>query len=208
MTKPLHRRPARAAALLCLLLSAGCAHRLAAAPATTRPATAPPPTASPATAPATAPATDPAGASPAVPPPAAQVAADFVTALNTYDARPGHDRGLHDANARTRPYVTDQVYALIADPQTRNSATLWQQLTTASAVTSVHVDKIAVPEGAPAPTAQRAEVRITYTVTTIGQAATGQVTSASALPSAQTLSQGMQVTATAAGWRIDQLLAF
>jgi len=55
-----------------------------------------------------------------------------------------------------------------------------------------------VPEGAPAPSGQQAEVRITYTVTTSGQN----------LQDTQTLSQGMQVSATPAGWRVDQLLAF
>jgi len=195
MAQMLHRRPAWAGGVLCLLLTAGCAHPLPAGAASARPSTAPP---SPTAAAATAPPEASPGALPAVPAPAAQVAAGFITALNSHDARPGHDHGLHDANARTRPYVTDRVYAQIVDPQTRTSAARWQQLRAAGAVTSVNVEKVAVPEGAPAPSGQQAEVRITYTVTTSGQD----------LHNTQTLSQGMQVSATPAGWRVDQLLAF
>ncbi len=195
MAQMLHRRPAWAGGVLCLLLTTGCAHPLTAGAASARPPAAPP---SPAAAAATAPPEASPGAPPAVPAPAAQVAAGFITALNSHDARPGHDHGLHDANARTRPYVTDRVYTQIVDPQTRTSAALWQQLTAAGAVTSVNVKKVAVPEGAPAPTAQQAEVRITYTVTTSGPN----------LHNTRPLSQGMQVSATPAGWRVDQLLAF
>jgi hypothetical protein len=162
MAQLLHHRPTWAGGVLCLLLTAGCAHPLTAGAASARPSTAPPsPTAAAAT-------------------------------------PPGHDHALHDANARTRPYVTDRVYAQIVDPQTRTSAARWQQLRAAGAVTSVNVEKVAVPEGAPAPSGQQAEVRITYTVTTTGQD----------LHNTQTLSQGMQVSATPAGWRVDQLLAF
>jgi hypothetical protein len=195
MAQLLHHRPTWAGGVLCLLLTTGCAHPLTAGATSARPPAAPP---SPTTAAAPAPPEASPGAPPAMPVPAAQVAADFITALNSHDARPGHDHGLHDANARTRPYVTDRVYTQIVDPQTRTSAARWQQLRAAGAVTSVNVKKVAVPEGAPAPTAQQAEVRITYTVTTSGQN----------LHNTQTRSQGMQVSATPAGWRIDQLLAF
>jgi hypothetical protein len=204
MNRP-HAGPAAAGltALLCAALSAGCGHsRLTAAPepATSPPAT-PPPTGSPGAGSNPASATPPAPAPPPVPPvPAgpARTAAGYVTALNTHDARPGHDQGLHDANTRTRRYVTDGVYAQIENPQTRTSPALWQQLVAGGAVTSVRVDKVAVPEGAPAPTTQHVEVRITYTVTTTG----------ARLHHAQTLAQAMQVSATPAGWRIDQLLPF
>ena len=195
MAQLLHPRPAWAGGVLCLLLTTGCGHPLTAGAASARLPAAPP---SPAAAAATAPSEAAPGAPPAVPAAAAQVAAEFITALNSHDARPGHDHGLHDANARTRPYVTDRVYAQIVDPQTRTSAGLWQQLTAAGAVTSVNVEKVAVPEGAPAPTAQQAEVRITYTVTTTGPN----------LHNTRTRSQGLQVSATPAGWRVDQLLAF
>ncbi len=184
-------------ALLCAALTTGCGHsRLTAAPepATSPPAT-PPPTGSPGA--GSNPASSPPPAPP-VPAAPARTAAGYVTALNTHDARPGHDQGLHDANTRTRRYVTDGVYAQIENPQTRTSTAFWQQLVAAGAVTSVHVDKIAVPEGAPAPTTQHVEVRITYTVTTTG----------ARLHHAQTLAQAMQVSATPAGWRIDQLLTF
>ncbi len=201
MNRP-HTSPAAAGltALLCAALAAGCGHsRLTAAPepATSPPAT-PPPTGSPGA--GSNPAPSPSAPPPAPPVPAApaRTAAGYVTALNTHDARPGHDQGLHDANTRTRRYVTDGVYAQIENPQTRTSPALWQQLVTAGAVTSVRVDKIAVPEGAPAPTTQHVEVRITYTVTTTG----------ASLHPAQTLAQAMQVSATPAGWRIDQLLPF
>lgn len=206
MAPLLHHRPSWAGGMLCVALVTGCGQPVTTAPEAAQPSAAPsassaatptpapPPTPTPTPASASA----PIDGSPAVPAPAAQVAAAFVTALNTHNAQPGHDHGLHDANARTRPYVTDQVYAQIADPQTRNSASIWQQLTAASAITTVHIDKIALPEGAPPPTAKVVDVRITYTVTTTGQH----------LQAAQTLSQAMQVTLTPAGWRIDQLLAF
>jgi hypothetical protein len=195
MAQLLHPRPAWAGGVLGLLLTTGCAHPLTAGAASAQPPAAPPSPTAPA---ATAPSEASPGAPPEVPAPAAQVAAGFITALNSHDARPGHDHGLHDANARTRPYVTDRVYAQIVAPQTRTSAGLWQQLRAAGAVTSVTVDKVAVPEGAPAPTAQQAEVRITYTVTTSGPN----------LHNTRTRSQGMQVSASPAGWRVDQLLAF
>ncbi len=184
-------------ALLCAALSASCGHsRFTAAPGpATSPQATPPPVGSPGAG------SNPASPTPPTPPvPAgpARTAAGYVTALNTHDARPGHDQGLHDANTRTRRYVTDALYAQIENPQTRTSPALWRQLVAAGAVTSVHVDKIAVPEGAPAPTTQHVEVRITYTVTTTG----------ARLHHAQTLAQAMQVSATPAGWRIDQLLPF
>ncbi len=198
MNRP-HASPATAGltALLCAALTTSCGHsRLTAAPEpATSPPAPPPPTGSPGAG------SNPASAPPPAPPvPAApaRTAAGYVTALNTHDARPGHDQGLHDANTRTRRYVTDGVYAQIENPQTRTSTALWQQLVAAGAVTSVHVDKIALPEGAPAPTTQHVEVRITYTVTTTG----------ARLHHAQTLAQAMQVSATPAGWRIDQLLPF
>ena len=197
MNRP-HASPAAGlTALLCAGLTASCGpSRLTAAPEpATSPQTTPPPTGSPGAGSNPASPTPPAPPVPAAP---ARTAAGYVTALNTHDARPGHDQGLHDANTRTRRYVTDAVYAQIENPQTRTSTASWQQLVAAGAVTSVRVDKIAVPEGAPAPTTQHVEVRITYTVTTTG----------ARLHHAQTLAQAMQVSATPAGWRIDQLLTF
>ena len=194
MNRP-HASPATAGltALLCAALTTSCGHsRLTAAPEPADSPT-PPPVGAPGAGSNPAPAP-----TPPVPAGPARTAAGYVTALNTHDARPGHDQGLHDANTRTRRYVTDGVYAQIENPQTRTSPALWQQLVAAGAVTSVHVDKIAVPEGAPAPTTQHVEVRITYTVTTTG----------ARLHHAQTLAQAMQVSATPAGWRIDQLLTF
>ncbi len=200
MNRP-HASPAAAGltALLCAGLSAGCGHsRLTAAPGpATSPPASPPPTGSPGAGSNSAPSPPPPPAPP-VPAAPARTAAGYVTALNTHDARPGHDQGLHDANTRTRRYVTDALYAQIENPQTRTSPALWQQLVAAGAVTSVRVDKVAVAEGAPAPTTQHVEVRITYTVTTTG----------ARLHHAQTLAQAMQVSATPAGWRIDQLLPF
>ncbi len=198
MNRP-HASPATAGltALLCVALTTGCGHsRLTAAPGpATSPPASPPPTGSPGAGSNSASPPPPVPPVPAAP---ARTAAGYVTALNTHDARPGHDQGLHDANTRTRRYVTDGVYAQIENPQTRTSTASWQQLVAAGAVTSVRVDKIAVPEGAPAPTTQHVEVRITYTVTTTG----------ARLHHAQTLAQAMQVSATPAGWRIDQLLPF
>jgi len=194
MNRP-HASPATAGltALLCAALTTSCGHsRLTAAPEPADSPT-PPPVGAPGAGSNPAPAP-----TPPVPAGPARTAAGYVTALNTHDARPGHDQGLHDANTRTRRYVTDGVYAQIENPQTRTSPALWQQLVAAGAVTSVHVDKIAVPEGAPAPTTQHVEVRITYTVTTTG----------ARLHHTQTLAQAMQVSATPAGWRIDQLLPF
>ena len=91
----------------------------------------------------------------------AAVARDYVTTANSHDARPGKDRAFLDAYARAQPYVTAQLYAQISAPSRRGDY-LWTQWVQRQATVTVEVLGVAVPDGAPAPTASTAYVRVQF----------------------------------------------
>lgn len=133
---------------------------------------------------------------------AAQKAAavGYVTAANTHDARPGGDKAFTDSYARTRPYVTDAVFAQVTAPSRRGDYE-WAQWRTAQATVAVEVVAAAVPDGAPAPSATTAYARVEFRqVVTPTAGATGPSRTDGALT--------MLVTAGSDGtWRVSKLLA-
>ncbi len=85
----------------------------------------------------------------------------YVTTVNTHDARPHRDAGPLDSYRRARPYVTAGLYILITAPSNRGDYQ-WAQWVAQRAVVSVRVARVAVPDGAPVPTASTADVRVQF----------------------------------------------
>jgi len=88
-------------------------------------------------------------------------AVGYVTAANTHDARPRRDKAFTDSYTRTRPYVTDEVFAQVT-AQSRRGDYEWGQWLTARATVAVRVRAAGVPDGAPAPTASTAYARVEF----------------------------------------------
>jgi hypothetical protein len=152
------------------------------------------------------------GAPPSGPPPAtrspvpvpagaAAVATGYVTTANAHDARPGKDRGFLDSYVRARPYLTPQLYALVTAPSRRGDYE-WAQWRQAQATVAVQVQRVALPDGAPVPTATTAYVRVQFRQVVTPHAA-GASTAAGVLPGAVTL----LVARTGTKWLVSQLLA-
>ncbi|MEU6346572.1 hypothetical protein ABZ883_37135 [Streptomyces sp. NPDC046977] len=100
-----------------------------------------------------------------VPPKAAQTARQFVIAWASHDASPGHDTSFSDAGRRSAAYATADLAAQLRDPGDR-STRLWQQWVADKTRDTCVIDRVATPDGAPAPTTTRAFVRVLYTCTT------------------------------------------
>jgi hypothetical protein len=92
---------------------------------------------------------------------AVRVASGYVGTANTHDARPGRDRGFLDSYLRARQYLTPALFAVVSAPSRRGDYqwTQWQQ---ARATVAVAVERVAVPDGAPLPTATTAYVRVHF----------------------------------------------
>jgi hypothetical protein len=88
-------------------------------------------------------------------------AVGYVTAANTHDARPGGDKSFLDAYTRTRPYVTDALYKEVTAASRRGDYE-WAGWLAGKATVQVQVLKAGVPDGAPAPTATTAYVRVEF----------------------------------------------
>jgi hypothetical protein len=91
----------------------------------------------------------------------AAAAQAYVVTVNTHDARPGKDGGFIDSYVRARPYVTAQLYGLISAPSRRGDY-LWAGWAKQQATVAAEVLRIAVPDGAPAPTPTSAHVRVQF----------------------------------------------
>lgn len=89
-------------------------------------------------------------------------ATGYVTTANAHDARPGHDHDFADAYRRARRYLTAELYAQVTAPNTRGDF-LWNTWVAQQATVTVRVDRVAVPDGAPVPTATTAYVRVRFT---------------------------------------------
>ena len=78
-----------------------------------------------------------------------------------HDARPGGDKSFTDSYARTRPYLTDALYREVTAGSRRGDYE-WAQWLAGKATVGVQVLKAGVPDGAPAPTATTAYVRVEF----------------------------------------------
>jgi hypothetical protein len=134
----------------------------------------------------------------------ARVAAGYVRTANSHDARPGRDRGFVDSYVRARPYLTAQLYALVSAPSRRGDY-LWAQWTAAEASVSVSVLRVAVPDGAPAPTATSAYIRVLFRQVVTPHVAGAGTATATATASVDAVS--LVATRGSDGtWRVSRLL--
>jgi hypothetical protein len=132
---------------------------------------------------------------------AAAVATEYVKTVDAHDARPGKDRGFLDSYARARPYLTPELFALVTAPSQRGDYQ-WAQWRQAQATVAVQVQRVALPDGAPVPTASTAYVRVQFRQVVTPRAA-GASAAAGVLPG------GVTLVATRSGgkWLVSQLLA-
>jgi hypothetical protein len=91
-------------------------------------------------------------------------AVGYAVAAGTHDARPGADKSFLDSYRRTRPYVTDGLYREVTADSRRGDYE-WAQWLAGKATVEVKVGKVGVPDGAPAPTASTAYIRVEFTQT-------------------------------------------
>ena len=127
-------------------------------------------------------------------------AVGYVTAANTHDARPGGDASFTAAYARTRPYVTDALYREVTAGSRRGDYE-WAQWLAGKATVGVQVLKAGVPDGAPAPTATTAYVRVEFRQTVRPTAGAGG-------PTTTTDALNMLVSRGRDGrWLVSRLLA-
>lgn len=92
------------------------------------------------------------------------VARGFVLAWTGHDARPGQDASYTDAAERAAAYADRALASQLVLP-TPGTARQWQQWTAAKARVAAAITRIAVPDGAPAPTDDTAWVRVRYRLT-------------------------------------------
>ncbi|MFE9428968.1 hypothetical protein ACFYNO_39165 [Kitasatospora sp. NPDC006697] len=88
----------------------------------------------------------------------------FVVAWTGHDARPGKDGSYDDAARRASAYVSKDLAEQLTTTSA-GSARQWQQWTQAEALVAAEISRISVPDGAPAPTADTAWVRVQYRLT-------------------------------------------
>jgi len=94
----------------------------------------------------------------------AAAARRFVLAWTGHDARPGKDGSYDDAARRAGAYVSKDLAEQLTTASA-GSARQWQQWTQAQALVTPEISRVAVPDGAPAPTADTAWVRVWYRLT-------------------------------------------
>lgn len=99
---------------------------------------------------------------PALPAGPKAVALAYVRTVDAHDARPGHDRDFLDSYRRAKALVTGPLYASITAPSSRGDYQ-WTTWTAQRATVTVRVDRAAVPDGAPLPTANTVYVRVRFT---------------------------------------------
>lgn len=91
-------------------------------------------------------------------------AVGYVTASGTHDARPGADTSFLDSYQRTKPYVTGGLFREVTADSRRGDYE-WAQWLAGKATVGVRVLRTGVPDGAPAPTATTAYIRVVFTQT-------------------------------------------
>ncbi|MFF4534035.1 hypothetical protein ACFY1P_32800 [Streptomyces sp. NPDC001407] len=107
-----------------------------------------------------------------LPAPMQEAARAFTVAWASHDARPGHDSSYDEASRRAAAYAADQ---LADDLRTRTSGTSgrqqWLRWKKGQVQVTASVQRVALPDGAPAPTGDSGFARVHYQVTE--QPATG-----------------------------------
>jgi hypothetical protein len=131
----------------------------------------------------------------------ADIARAYTLTVNTHDARPGKDAGFIDSYVRVKPYVSAQLYALISAPSRRGDY-LWVGWSKQQATVTAQVLRVAVPDGAPAPTASSAHVRVQFRQTVTPHVAGGTVAPATLDAVSLVVSKGSD-----GKWLVTQLLA-
>jgi hypothetical protein len=127
------------------------------------------------------------------------VATGYVTVANTHDARPGKDRAFTDSYKRTGPYVTPELLRIVSADSRRGDYE-WAQWLREQATVRVEVVATGVPDGAPAPTADTAYVRVQFRqiVTPTVAGGTERTTDGAV---------NMLLSRTGDEWRVSRLLA-
>jgi hypothetical protein len=127
-------------------------------------------------------------------------AVGYVTAAGTHDARPGADKSFLDSYRRTKPYVTDGLFKEVTADSRRGDYE-WAQWLAGKATVEVAVLRTGVPDGAPAPTATTAYIRVVFTQTV-------RPTAGAAGPTVTTNAINVLVGKAADGrWLVSKLLA-
>jgi hypothetical protein len=128
-------------------------------------------------------------------------AVGYVVTANSHDARPGADEAYTDSYARARKYVTAGLYQQITAADPRRGDYEWGQWVTAKATVDVRVIRTGVPDGAPAPTATTAYVRVQFRQTV-------HPTTGAGAPTATVDALNVLVTRGGDGrWLVSRLLA-
>lgn len=137
---------------------------------------------------------------PELPDGAGQVAREYVTTTGSHDARDGGDTDYADSYQRAESLVTPEVFA---DFERADQAgdQQWTEWRADQATVEVRVDRVAVPDGAPAPTDDTAYARVRFTQVVTPSTGDGTATE---IPGEIT----MIVTRQADGrWLVSDLLA-
>jgi hypothetical protein len=129
----------------------------------------------------------------------ARIATAYVQTVNTHDARPGRDADFLASYRRARPYVTASLYRLITLPSRRGDYQ-WAQWQAQQATVGVRVQQVAVPDGAPAPTATTAYLRVQFRQVVTPHAG-------GAAPSTVDSALTVVATRSRSGWLVSRLLA-
>ncbi len=123
------------------------------------------------------------------------VASRFASAYASHDAADGGDDSYAAAGLRAAAYATGDL-ALSLPQQRPGQESVWEQLRSEQDRQTVKITSVGVPDGAPAPTASVAVVRVTYVLTTTPK-------SGKARQSNEEIA--LHLVLTADGWRVDAL---
>ncbi|MCM2430891.1 hypothetical protein [Streptomyces sp. RKAG337] len=88
----------------------------------------------------------------------------FVLAWTGHDARPGKDHSYDDAARRATVYTSHDLAEQLST-SSAGTARQWKAWTEAKARVTAEITRLAVPDGAPAPTADTAWIRVRYRLT-------------------------------------------
>ncbi|MFE3559858.1 hypothetical protein ACFXKW_34125 [Streptomyces sp. NPDC059193] len=101
---------------------------------------------------------------PAVPAELSSLARTFVEAWSSHDARQGKDVAYSDAARRAAAYASPELADQLS-ASTPGTARQWKRWSDAQAQVTASVSDVLIPDGAPAPTADLAYLRVHYAVT-------------------------------------------
>ncbi|MEU7230074.1 hypothetical protein [Streptomyces chrestomyceticus] len=124
----------------------------------------------------------------------ATVARAFTTAYAQHDARDGHDRSYADAGVRAAKYASGELVDILTQKRPSQDAP-WAALRDEQARTTVGIESVRVPDGAPAPTPGTALVRVAYTLSTAPVSGPARKSSEQLALRLENTSDGWRVTA-------------